>query len=548
MRSPADNIERQVVEGSRLIDREFDLELIGDRVASTSRGQGGSLLISSAPGLGRTSLVEAARQMAWDRLDWSVHAHGMWLERAFPYGVVTQILDAIDDLHLKPRPNALRQAAREARRILAQGGGSEANVHRFDVARVVLDILSSLPSRRSHGEIASVALSVDDLQWVDQPSVAVLAYVGQRAPGRGLLLVTAQRDGSPTQHPTGVARLQRLAGRTVVRPGLLGLSAASTLVRRTFPKAADDLCTAFNRVCGGNPLMLRALLDALRAEEQRASFRGDQWLTSFVPDVVSDWIQDLLDEVTPDARRLADAVAVLGESPTLRVAYQLSGLTRAAAETAADQLVSIGLLATEPPLRFEQPLAASAVLTRIRSFELGRVHRHAAELLLATRAEPRGVIPHILASPSDLSPHFIPVLRREASRLVEADSSLEAVPLLERALAESVVDDVRSEITAELAIASAKAGLDTAEQRLDQAHSLVLDPARHALIDLERSQLLYSQGRYEDAAAILESALVVDNDFDSGFRTALLSAYVRAASMVARRQTTCGERGTSSFA
>jgi predicted ATPase len=110
-------------------------------------------------------------------------------------------------------------------------------------------------------------LTVDDLQWVDGPSLSWLAYLGPRAAESPMLVVLTVREGDPRGRANSFA-----AGAddlSVHRMGLSALSVAgvAALVRAELgPAASAEFCSASWELAGGNPLYVRELLAAACAE------------------------------------------------------------------------------------------------------------------------------------------------------------------------------------------------------------------------------------------------------------------------------------------
>ena len=110
-------------------------------------------------------------------------------------------------------------------------------------------------------------LTVDDLHWVDGPSLSWLAYLGPRCAESSILVVLTIREGDPRERTNPVAAAA--GDPSVHRMGLSALSVASVaaLVRAELgPTASAGFCSACSELAGGNPLYVRELLAAARNE------------------------------------------------------------------------------------------------------------------------------------------------------------------------------------------------------------------------------------------------------------------------------------------
>src|SRR5262245_4021161 len=174
------------MDASPLVERERELEAIEQLLAGVRDGAGATLLIEGPAGIGKSSLLAAARGMAGDARVAS--ARGSELEREFPLGVVRKLLEPV-----------LAGATEDERRALRAGAGA----------------LGAAALEQPHGEPAEIAtvlhglywlavnlaslrpviLLVDDAQWADLTSLQWLAYIAARLDGVPLGLLAAVRLG-----------------------------------------------------------------------------------------------------------------------------------------------------------------------------------------------------------------------------------------------------------------------------------------------------------------------------------------------------------------
>ena len=127
-------------------------------------------------------------------------------------------------------------------------------------------------------------LAVDDLQWVDEPSLAWIAYLGRRAGELAVLVVVSVRDGDPAgaRPAVGAAVSDREIRR--VRLGPLSVASVLILVRAKLgPAASLGFCVAVHELTGGNPLFVHELLSAADVEGVPATDDGVAMLRSVAP-------------------------------------------------------------------------------------------------------------------------------------------------------------------------------------------------------------------------------------------------------------------------
>ena len=74
-----------------LVERELELETVERLLASARAGSGGAVVLEGPAGIGKSSLLAAARSAAEKRMR-VLSARGSELERELPFGVVRQLL------------------------------------------------------------------------------------------------------------------------------------------------------------------------------------------------------------------------------------------------------------------------------------------------------------------------------------------------------------------------------------------------------------------------------------------------------------------------
>ena len=191
-----------------LLERHAELGRLRELVDSAARGRGAAVVLDGPAGIGKTSLVAAARRLAADRGLRSLAARGGELERDFAYGVVRQLFEApVAAAAPATRQSWLQGAAALSAPILGVaepgGPGRPAGQHGND------PLFGDDPTAAAlHGlywltvNIAAVTpllLTVDDLHWVDAASLRYLAYLARRVAELPVLLITG---AGPRWSPT----------------------------------------------------------------------------------------------------------------------------------------------------------------------------------------------------------------------------------------------------------------------------------------------------------------------------------------------------------
>src|SRR3954452_3498863 len=86
-------VVNEVREGASLLERDAELELIGDSIARASAGEGGLVVVEGDAGVGKTELLRAAAALGYEAGLHVMRGRGSELDRAFAFGVVRQLLE-----------------------------------------------------------------------------------------------------------------------------------------------------------------------------------------------------------------------------------------------------------------------------------------------------------------------------------------------------------------------------------------------------------------------------------------------------------------------
>src|SRR5918996_6532914 len=160
---------------ARLLERESELEVIGELLESGSAGRGSLGLIEGPAGIGKTSLVQAAGERAAEAGALVLTARGDELEREFGFGVVRQLFE-----HEAVRePELLAGPARPAGIALGLAEGPA--VPTPDALFQALHGLYWLAANLAAGR--PLVLLLDDTHLADEASIRFLAYLERRIEG-----------------------------------------------------------------------------------------------------------------------------------------------------------------------------------------------------------------------------------------------------------------------------------------------------------------------------------------------------------------------------
>lgn len=470
-----------------LVGRAEDLSRIDAFVRASAAGDGSLLTVSGPPGIGKSALLDHVVARARAAGITTLAADGSELEQEFAFGVARHLLEPLV-LRADDRATLLAGAARRAAPVLGLEQADEPELHATMHGLYWLLVNASAT--------APVLVVVDDVQWVDEPSLRWLAYVARRLDAAPVSVAVTARTGAGADRAALDALLAHEPG-TRLTPEPLAATEVAAVLEAQLGRAPDR---AFTDACrertGGNPFLLSELVAELRAGELAPVTADVAALARLVPDRVGASVRRRLARLDDAARALADAVAVLGASADLPLAAALAGVDEARAAQAAAALVVADVLADTRRLRFRHPLLRTVVEAAIPAPE--RVARHArtAELLAGRRAPSGQIAAHLLAAGGGRGdPRACAHLRAAAQDARAQGVPAHAVTLLRRALDEPAPAELRPVLLRELGDAALAALDERAAEHLRAALDATDAPGERAEIALQLVVAEFTAGR-----------------------------------------------------
>ncbi len=490
-----------------LFEREAELERLAAAIDGAAGGQGSLVHLEGPAGIGKTRLIEAARELAEER-GLGVHAaRGGELESDFAFGMVRDLFERhLADADAEERAELLGGSAR----LAAPALGVESSVSRPDeetgsaVLHGLYWLTANLSGRRP------LLLVVDDVHWADRASLRFLVYLAARIEELPIALLTAARPREPGCDRALLEQLAAASGGELLRPEALSVGATARVVSARLERLIDrEFAAACHEATGGNPFLLRELAGALRADGSRAEAAEVGQIRDLGPNTVSRSLLLRLAAMPPAAAAIAAAVAVLGNDVELHQAAAFAAVELGDAALAIDSLVDAEIFAPELPLNFVHPIVRSAVYADLGPGERAAAHARAARLLADGGAAPELVAPHLLHSAPAGERRFVDLMRSAAASALSRGAPDTAALYLRRALEEDEGARADGELLCELGTVEYLAGEEpeAAVAHLTAAIPLLADPDRRsqAWLTLSRAKLSYVD--VPAAVAVLEEAV-----------------------------------------
>ena len=471
-----------------LAGRDGDLGVIEAFLDEVSTG-GAVLLLTGAPGVGKTALLDAAQERAMAAGVRVLRAAGAQFEADVSFSGLSQVLLPLDE-----ELEGLSGLQREALKV-AQGLTAGPPPDRLVVSNAALAVLRQAAAARP------LLVILDDQPWLDRASSLVLGFAARRLGGSRVGFLAAARTGTETFFD-GASLPEH-----EVRP--LDGEAAAGLVSTRFPELAPRVLRRVLAEAQGHPLALLEL-PATLDDPQR---RGWAALPPVLP--LSRRLRALFAAQVsglPAPTRQLLLLAALDGTGDLAV-LQAPGAVEGAARREIDDLAPAeraGLACVEEDtgrLAFRHPLIRSTVLQLSVSEDVRRAHRTLAARL---GDQPERRAWHLGSAALGPDEEVAGLLERVARQMLRRGDAADAVAALLRSAQLSPRGTDRSLRLAEAACLSA-----TVTGELSWARRLLTE-ARQAAPELDGSLyasvaaghlLLNSDGGIDAVHGLLVSAI-----------------------------------------
>jgi len=362
---------------SRIVGRDSELARVGSLLDDALAGRGRLILCTGEAGIGKTRVAEEIAALAAARGAAVVWTRATDPGSSPPYGLWRLAVDSLgtgpaDDLWsaaVGPRPPS--------------GPGSDvAGSQRFALFSQLRRRLAD--AAEEHG----LVLVVDDLQWADEASLALLVDVGRQLRGMRVLIVATNRDGT-IRLPEALVTdtdLERVA-LNGLRPEAVGdLLAAAGLA------ASSEQVAEIHLQTGGNPFLVREMGRAVAEHEDAVPARVLQ-VTAFRLSHLSTAAQELLGVAAVAGNGFPiGVVAKMLDQPVLALLEPLEESTAAGFVVPGDRAGDY---------RFSHALIHTAALAGMPAAEQRRVHASAADAIEALFEGRQG--PHL----ADIARHRV---------------------------------------------------------------------------------------------------------------------------------------------
>ncbi|HET6319896.1 MAG TPA: AAA family ATPase, partial [Chloroflexota bacterium] len=511
-----------------LIGRERALARVLRAIEDASAGRGRLILLTGEPGIGKTRLAQEAVLEA-DRRGFLIligrcHEQHQWA----PLEPFVDVFARAGDVASEPLSACIATHWPTLQRWLAEGTlrddpRGESADQRVRLQRECAGFLGALSSE------APLALFLDDLQWADSLSLALLEHLAHSLAARPVLLLGTYRDVE-----VGRQHLLHPVIRDLVRDRLLelislaplSLHATAQLIRSRLgdESAIDELATLLHRRTQGNPFFTEEIMQASiesAVPEQNFIARTRSLAQLRIPESIRAVILQRVDRLPAAAQQMLSVASVLGQEfdlDVLRATADFAEPTVLAALDAAlgSHLIESRRAGMRERFGFSHALIQETLYGELPPHRARRLHHRAGEVL-----ESVGDV----QSHSDLARHFLAAgdgARGAAFAEQEGDRASSLSAYVEAAQHYRSAANVLLELSDDAAAARLQRKLGDVLNSLDRRLGHAADDPESGTLEAYTAALhLYERLNDRAAQADVERRLAWVHQFRRNFRAAM---------------------------
>ncbi|MEV7004246.1 AAA family ATPase [Streptomyces sp. NPDC093982] len=467
----------------QLVDRVDQLAELEHLARDARGGTSSVVLVEGSPGLGKTALLDEWTAQERLRGMWVLTARCSAAERDLPFGAVRQLFAGTRGEQLATPDSALVPPAL------------------FDVFDALHHTIRTLSAERA------VLIAVDDLELCDRQSIQWLGYLTRRLTGiRVLVAGTSLPDMATAPAPgrlgvTGLLdhpRCRRVELHALTTEGIELLlewdngPLPSDCVQVTHgPPGPLDTCRVdaclpdvFRTITGGNPRLVRELLNVSRQSQTGADSRHLEQLSELVRQQRVQMTHARIRREPAETLALARVAAVLGDGCDPHFVATVAQLDELAAAAGVQGLEHIGALRPSAPgMTFADATLRVALEGEVAPDKRSALRLCAAQLSHDVGAGNEQVAGHLLGIARSVpEPWVIPALRAAAGDALRRGAPEDATAYLRCALRQPVAGTAREQLLTELGRVLLYRDPAVACRYLSEAIATIEDPVRRGRV------------------------------------------------------------------
>ncbi len=327
----SDIVQKRSTHG-RIFGRQQELSELRDYLHAASSGERQVVFITGEPGVGKSALVDEFERQTAIEVPAIRVGRGQCIEAYGGTEAYYPLLEALGQLCVGPAATSIVEVlAAHAPTWLVQFPALLTERHREILRREIQGTTRDRMLREIGTALDAIAqnapllLELEDLQWVDHPTVDVIGMLARRRSSARLMLIATSRpiDWLPLDHPLKALKADLLLHQQGQQIQLEPLTEAQVAEYLSADSPQGDLpkglAELIYRRSGGNPLFMRVTLDHLA---QRRLLAKDQkgWQVRVpmeevdleVPETLRQMIEAQIEHLSVEEQRALEAASVQG--------------------------------------------------------------------------------------------------------------------------------------------------------------------------------------------------------------------------------------------
>jgi DNA-binding SARP family transcriptional activator/tetratricopeptide (TPR) repeat protein len=428
-------------------------------------GGGRAVVVSGEPGIGKTRLCDHFLRLCAIQGARIFQGRCHIADRHIPYtGIVGSLLGSIRDADVASLPPEWAMVLSEIMpefHALAPGLKRDLPLEGEGARRRLFEGFAQLFQRIS--ATSPIVLHIDDFQWCDESSAALLHYIVRRLVGAPVLILLSMRPEGESSHMPA----ELLAVGEGTSPGYRQISLGplphqeaeriiQSFVERQLIQLPEQTRREIYARAGGRPFFIIEILRAI-AQGQIDWGEGDPDLrrygqpTAALPPTVEEFLRRSMRDLSADAEPLLSCLAVLGTRADPQVVGEVAGVSSGELIRGLKELGARGLIQeSEAEIYFSHDLIREAAYLAIGKSRRRLLHAAVAEVLQRRAGVPHAVLctHYDNAGVRERAYHHAALAAAESSRVY---GHLETEYFLRIALANAVSDQEMATIKERLA-------------------------------------------------------------------------------------------------
>ena len=316
---------------SPFVGRGKEIDFITQLLTKTTIGQGGLLIFTGEPGIGKTRLIQEATKLASEKGFRSLTAHCYQLEQTLPYqpliDLLRQIMEADNYWHqlasvwLRELALIVPEIKEAAAAIIIEPPPDElVESQHGRLFQAIFHLFTTTAQRKE------LVLIIEDIHWADEATLQCLHYLVRQARNHPILFIFTLREETLSKNQelgTLIDSLRREAHVRYVPISRLTLEDTKSLLMKSADTKpyADRLGRWLYKETSGLPFFFISLLQSLREEGLLVDAGKTDWQklvrtdpSLALPDAIRESVLSRLNRLPQTERDVLDWVAVYGRS------------------------------------------------------------------------------------------------------------------------------------------------------------------------------------------------------------------------------------------